>query len=86
MKSLLKAAEKSYYAELFANCGNDLIKTWKVIKGILHGYSTATLPSTFTKNGTLVTENINIANNFNEYFICVGSKLAAKISPHYLQL
>ena len=81
MKSLLKAAEKSYYAELFANCGSNLIKTWKVIKGILHGYSTATLPSTFTKNKTLVTENINIANNFNEYFISVGYKFAAKISP-----
>ena len=26
-KSLFKAAEKSYSAELFANCGNDLIKT-----------------------------------------------------------
>jgi len=28
-----------------------------------------------------VTENINIANNFNEHFISVGSNLAAKISP-----
>jgi len=42
LKSLLKAAEKSYYAELFANCGNDLIKTWTVM-GIFHGYSTATV-------------------------------------------
>ena len=81
LKSLLKAAERFYYAELFASCGNDLIKIWKVIKGILHGYSTETLPSTFTKNGTLVTENINIANNFNENFISVGSNLAANISP-----
>ena len=53
LKCLLKAAEESCYAELFANCGNDLIKTWKVIKGILHGYTTATLPSTFTKMGHL---------------------------------
>ena len=64
MKSLLQAAEKSCYAELFADCGNNLIKTWKVIKGILYGYFSPTLPSRFTRNGTLVTENIKIANNF----------------------
>ena len=28
-----------------------------------------------------MTENINIANNFNEYFISVGSNLAAKFPP-----
>ena len=84
MKSLLKAAEKSYYAELFANCGNDLFKTWMVIKGILHGYFA--LPSTFTKNRTLMTENINIVDNFTECFISVGSYVAAKIFFHYLKL
>ena len=53
LKSLLKVAQKSYYAELFANCGSDRIKTWKMITGILHGYSTETFPSTFTKMGQL---------------------------------
>lgn len=44
------------------------------------------MPDSFNRNGTIVSNQKEIANNLNEYFVNVGPRLAKKISeqsPNY---
>ena len=79
LKSLMRAAEKLYYADLFTRCRSDLRATWTNIKAILHGSSASEMPKTFFKDNKSITGSKNIADSFNEYFVNVGATLAAKI-------
>jgi hypothetical protein len=81
LKSLLRIAEKQYYAELFTSCKDDLAATWKNIKSILHGLEVSELPKMFLQDGKPVLGSKNIADSFNDYFTNIGSTLAAKIPP-----
>jgi len=38
------------------------------------------MPDSFNRNGTIVSNQKEIANNLNEYFVNVGPRLAKKIS------
>ena len=56
-------------------------KTWKQINEILQKKKkTADLPKYFLNNDKIITENIDIANCFNNFFVNIGPTLANAIN------
>jgi len=62
-------------------CENNLYKTWRIIKTLIHGDDSNSLPDEFYINDKECKNKNHIANKFNEFFTEIGSKLASNISP-----
>lgn len=77
-----RLAKKSYYKGKFQESQGNIRQTWKLINEITNKKKQSSdLPDNFMKDGNVITEPNEIANNFNEYFVNVGPKLADKIPP-----
>ena len=78
---MIRTAETNYYKNsLIENQGNNK-KTWQTIKTILNKPRAKILPSEIKTNNGYLTNNFDIANEFNNYFANVGANLASGISP-----
>jgi len=88
LKTVLRKAERCYYTKRFELISGDIKKTWKLLNLITVKNSKKIGPDfLIDKNGSKITCKTEIANKFNEYFMGVGSDLAAaipKTSKHYL--
>jgi hypothetical protein len=73
-------SKRQYYLNNFDKCKNNLKTTWKLI-GILIKRKTKSqpYPSKLVINNKVYTEEIDIANQFNQHFVNVGPHLACKI-------
>ena len=81
--NMKRLAKKLYYKSKFEESQGNIRQTWKLINEITNkNKPSSDLPDNFMKDGNIITDPIEIANNFNEYFVNVGPKLAAKISPN----
>lgn len=91
LKSLLRAAEKNYYAEKFIEYKQNLKYTWKLIRSVLNQPVKKKLPTVFEKNGNIIEGYDNIVEEFNDYFVNIGRSLSAKVPEpaigfqHYLK-
>ena len=76
-----RKAERNYYTEQFELNKHDIKKLWKVIKNMIGRedgrYSTNQID--FLIHGQYISNSNTIANNFNNYFINVGSSLSSRI-------
>ena len=75
----MKKTEKEYYQHCLTKCTNNLKKTWCIIKDVLNKNKSTKLNDTFKYNNHTTTDKSSIANKFNEYFVNIGSTLAASI-------
>lgn len=93
-KTILRAAESSYYENIFDCHKNDSKSIWKQINTIC-SFSKKNKSSHFsitklTINGSTITNPECIADEMNDYFCNVGSNIGSKIQPpavthsHYL--
>ena len=78
LNHLTRIAKKNYYCKKFCQAQNDIKSTWKTINQLLDKQkSKSSLPRSFLNDNN---EEINdpnlIANNFNDFFVNVGPKLA----------
>ena len=72
----LKKAKKAYFKEFFENNLNNMKKTWKGIKDILNLKSkSGSYITQLMHEGKTITNNGEMANIFNNFFINIGSKL-----------
>jgi len=56
--------------------------TWQLINNVIHdnfGHSKSSSVDELSCNSSILTDPVNIANKFNEYFTHTGPNLAAKI-------
>ena len=87
LKSLLRKSEKkNHYQDCLMKCANNLKKTWTIIKDVLNKNKLSKINDTFRYNNQTTTDKDIIANKFNEYFVNIGSNLAASIpqnGPNY---
>ena len=60
------------------NYKGNLKLTWKLVNEIINRKKD--IRDSFNRNGTIVSNQKEIANNRNEYFVDVGPNLARKIS------
>ncbi|MFM9988300.1 RNA-directed DNA polymerase [Flavobacterium sp.] len=74
-------AEKSYYFETFKAASGNLRQTWRLLNNLMGGASFENSPDSFNVNGTTITNKSEIVENFNKYFVDIGSRLAASILP-----
>ena len=82
LNSLLRKSERKHCADLFIQNKNNLRKCWSVIKEIINKNKTSTVSNKFKINGNIVTQGNTIAENFNKYFVNIGSSLAQKVGSN----
>lgn len=70
-------AKKMYYSNKLNELKGNLRHTWKLINEIINKTkSRSELPSNFLKEDNLISDPLEIANYFNEYFVNIGPNLA----------
>ena len=80
LKKLIRNAKKTYYESCFRKFKDDIKKTWDTIKLILNkNKKPQSLPDYFLVNGSRVTDEKVITEEFNKYFINIGVNLHDKI-------
>ena len=76
---------KKTYQFKFAKHKNNAKDTWSVIKEILNKSELKNeYPDYFKIDGKLVSDKLEIANQFNAHFCNIGINLAAQIQPTYI--
>ena len=80
ISNLLSKAKRTYYTDYFQNNLNDIKNTWKGIKEIISISSKKSKQKiSLNINKKLTTDDITIANSFNDYFSTVADRLSEKI-------
>ena len=78
--SIIRAAEKAYYANRFESLKGNMKETWNLINNLIKNNATGKpVVKEILSNDQIVNDPIDIANKFNEFFINVGPNLASKI-------
>ena len=81
LNALIKKSKKDYYDGRFNTFKNDMRKTWQTINNIIgKGNKSSTQSKLLNKEGHYITDPQSIANEFNDYFVNIGPKLASTIS------
>ena len=77
-----RAAKKMYYTDQFNKFIKNSKETWKVIREIIGtNKQKDQLPEFFKCNGQVISDYMEIANGFNNFFSQVGPDLASEIGP-----
>ena len=80
LQNSLRKAKSSYYHKQFQNNISDIKKTWSKINEVLCRKSKkAEMPDYFLDGNKVLTENVDIANCFNNFFANIGPVLANSI-------
>lgn len=80
LNRIIKKYKKSYYANKFISCRNNVKKTWKIINNILSKpRKNANNISLINNNGEEIHNEKDVANQFCEHFTTVAVKLDSKI-------
>jgi hypothetical protein len=81
LKKSIRLAQKNYYEIIFMKLKDDIKGTWKTINGILSKTKRKNkFPNIFKENGIPITDTLDIANKFNNFFINIGPSLSKKIN------
>ena len=80
LNQCIRTAKQEFYMREFAKYKNDIRKTWDTLKHILNKKkSKSEFPPYFIDKNRRISGSQNIADQFNEYFIQIGPKLAGEI-------
>ena len=83
LHSTLRNSVLSYFGDQLETNKRDLSKTWKVLRDILGLGNNATRQKmNFLIEDTLVTDSLDIANGFNNFFVSIGPTLAKYLTSH----
>ena len=80
LTNIIRTSRKSYYTNKLKTVKSNTKSTWAIINDILGKKNTSVTNKKFIINGTETTNNNDIAENFNSYFVNVGSNLASRIN------
>ena len=78
-----KAAKKTFYAEQFETHKSNIKKTWTLIRDVIgsRAKKRENLPNFFRENNEILSNPLDIANGFNDFFAGIGPNLAEAIQP-----
>ena len=78
--TLCRQGKTMYYQAFFTENANSAKNTWKGIKSIININSTSkTEPTSILVNDKIITDPIEVANSFNNYFSSIAEDLQGKI-------
>ena len=80
MTNTIRTSRKSYYTDKLKTVKSNSKSTWAIINDILGKKKTSVTNNKFVVNGTEITNNKDIAENFNSFFVNIGSNLASRIN------
>jgi hypothetical protein len=81
LNHILKAAERKYYQDLIMTHKSDLKKNWSIIKNVINKNKARNKPNIQLKiNDNIINDPYLIAEQFNSYFVNIGSNLDKKKS------
>ena len=81
LNSIKRKAEREYYSNQLEINKSDMKKSWNIMKSVIgNKRKSPKKVSTFIINGKKITDEIRIANEFNNYFVSVGHTLASKLA------
>ena len=84
LNGAIRKAKYIHYAHLFDLYKTNMRKTWETIKQLLNkNHKQFEFPSTFTINGINISDKKEIAQQFNNLFVNIGSQLAETISSKH---
>ena len=81
LRRSINAAKQLYYLRTFAIYRNDIKQTLSVIKNTLQKKFHSAPSNKFILNNVTITDPDEIANEFNKYFINIGTALSDQIQP-----
>ena len=80
LKQSIRLAKKMYYVSRFESIKDDARKMWENIRMVLNNTKkSAPSPLHFSVDNKIQSDGLKTANEFNEYFINIGTDLANKI-------
>ena len=80
LHGLIRKSKRMFYFKKFNKIKNDMRQTWKTINTVLGRTQNKRLSEKFKKDsGTTITDPVIISNEFNDFFVNVGPKLASEI-------
>ena len=78
--SSIRKAKRDYFSEKFSNYKSDMRQTWKSINHVLGKNEKAKITvSKLNINNSLVSDELLIADSFNEYFSTIGSNISNSV-------
>ncbi len=77
-----RALKKSYYAERFQEHESDIKRTWQLINEVLGKKQNRQISDKFNVAEKCITDPQVIANEFNRFFVSVGSEQSRSIKQH----
>ena len=81
LRHSIREAKKMYYTRTFNIYKNNMKTTWKIINDTLRKKSSTSCDAHFISNGQIIKNHDEIADQFNHFFISIGSKLSREIQP-----
>ena len=81
LTQLLRKQHISYYESLIHESKNNLTKTWNIIKSVINNKRTMSKCSKFVNNNITMSDDLEIANHFNNYFFANIGPSLAKVLP-----
>ena len=78
---MLRTTEKEYYSKLLTDAKGNIKSTWKTLNADINNKTnTSKLPSHFECNGVNIVSKQSIDDEYNNFFVGVGSNHAKKIT------
>ena len=81
LTTILRSAEKKYYADRLQHVKESASKTWKVLNEMTNRNYTRKPISQIQFNDVLIDDKKLIADKFNDFFVNIGPELAKAIPP-----
>ena len=75
---MFKKTESDHYEGLFNSNKNNLKKCWNIIKTVIRKKNSKVTFDEFIKNDSTVSDEKIIAENFNKFYVNIGSNLCKK--------
>ena len=75
VKSIIQRSKSEYYNSYFLNNRNDMLNTWKMIRNLTFNNKAQTSIKNIISNGSVISDDLYIAEAFNEYFCNIASNL-----------
>ena len=80
LTNIIRTSKKDYFHKLLDQHRNNIKETWKILNGLIKKSTrNAEYPNFFKKEENIIDNEMEIANEFNTFFVNVGPKLAGEI-------
>ena len=79
--TLIRVSKKDYYAKFFEENNSNVKKTWEGIRDLINVSKKTSTNITKLYKDKLITDNRELANTINKFFVNIGSSVESKIPP-----